>query len=118
RVDVVHEQDGAFNRRRGEGVSDVAAARLEREPALPGAAGALEERLARDIPLRRERPRELLRRVIAALAAPPAIRRHERQPVDIGTREPLCDDARELGTEPAQTALLPAADDLANSAVV
>ena len=100
-------------------MSNVPAPFEEREPALPARpADPREERLARQPPDIRERTGELLGRVVATAETSFAVGRHECDEVDVGTRQPLGDDARRLGAEPAETALLPAANDPANVGVV
>src|SRR5207253_4813859 len=67
RIDVVHEHDSAPDRSRAERLADVAAPFCERQATLsPRVAGALEKRLARQLPAPRERLCEAPRRVVAA----------------------------------------------------
>jgi hypothetical protein len=118
-VDVVHEQNRALERPGGKGVRNIPTALEERKPALPACApDPVEERLARQFPRIRERTGELLGRVVATVETAFAVGRHERDEIDVRTRQSLCDDARRLGAEPAETALLPAANDPADVGVV
>ena len=118
-VDVVHEQNRALERLSGKSVSDIPAPLEAREPALPARpTDPGKEGLAGQLPPFRERPRELLRRVVAALEAAFAVGRHKGDDIDVRARQPLGDDVRRHGSEPAETALLPTAHDPAHVVVV
>ena len=119
RIDVVHEQNRAPERPGDKSVSNIPTPLEEREPALTARpADTSEERLARQLPRIRERTGDLLGRVVAAVEAAFAVGRHERDEIDVRTRQPLGDDARRLGAKPAESALLPAANDPADVGVV
>jgi hypothetical protein len=115
RVDVIHQQNRAPKGLGGKRARNISAPLEEREPALPARpANSREERFARQLPDRRERTGELLRGVISALEAAFAVRRNERDEIDVGARQALGDDAGRFGAEAAEPALLPAAHDPAD----
>ena len=119
RVDVVHEQNRTLDRLGGKRTCNILPPLEEREPALPARpADPSEQRLTRQLPRSRERPGELLGRVVAAPEAAFAVGRHKGGEIDVGARQPFGDDGGRLAGEPAETALLPAANDPADIGVV
>jgi hypothetical protein len=118
-IDVIHQQNRAPDRPGRESPGHIPAPLDEGEPPLAATpADAGQERLARQLPGSGERPGELLCRVIAPLKTAFAVGGHEGDEIGVGARQPLRDNTRRLGGEPAEASLFPAADDSADVGVV
>ena len=119
-VDVVDQHDCGRNAPLGmKGRGDVAPAIEPGQAPLPGrAADTHERRLERELPCRRERPCELLGRVVTTAQAAIDIGRDERNAFGIRAIDRFGDDRSSPCGEPPQPALLPGRHDGTNARVV